>query len=265
MKPMNRKRWGAVILAAGIGERYGGPKQLELINGSTVLEWAIRRTIPHVDEIVLVVNAEVRMGMNPWCSGVRSVVLGGTSRHESMAVGLKALGAVDCVMVVDAVRCNTPAEIYIELKKIIEFGYFGTCPLMDPSETVIARGRGKKYYPLARGEAQVCQTPEAYEIKSLLKLIEKPVHRKSKKHISPYWDNLFIGAMIVSGVNTKHFRYIDGDPRNIKLTYRHDLVVMKNLWVSFLNESVPVNCRVCVREDDIEGWGVIDEPPPFAK
>jgi len=255
MKPMNLKRWGAIILAAGSGERYGGIKQLDVINGATVLEWTIRRTVPHVDEIVLVANAEVRKGMNPWCSGVKSVVLGGASRHESMAAGLEALGLVDYVMIVDAVRCNTPAEMYIELKKIIEFGYLGTCPLMDPSETVIARGRGKKYYPLARDEAQVCQTPEAYEKKSLLKLI-----KKSKKHISPYWDNLFIGAMIVSGVNTRHFRYIDGDPRNIKITYRHDLVVIKDLWVPFNETS-----RVCVREDDIEGWAFIDEPPPFAQ
>jgi 2-C-methyl-D-erythritol 4-phosphate cytidylyltransferase len=251
-----RKRWGAIILAAGSGERYGGLKQLERISGATVLEWAIRRTIPHVDEIILVVSPEVRTKMNPWCAGVRGVFLGGASRFESMAAGLNALDPCDYVMIVDAVRCNTPAEMYIELKKIIEFGYFGTCPLMDPSETVIARGRGKKYYPLARGEAQVCQTPEAYEIKSLLKLVEK-----SKTHVSyKHWDNLFIGAMIVSGFNIKHFRYIDGDPRNIKLTYPRDLVIMKDLWVPFNEPS-----RVCVREDDIEGWAAIDEPPPFAQ
>jgi len=47
----------AVLVAAGSGDRFGGPKQYELLGGRRVLDWSLGLARAACDGVVLVVEA----------------------------------------------------------------------------------------------------------------------------------------------------------------------------------------------------------------
>ena len=93
-------RWGAIVVAAGRGTRFGRPKQLVMLAGRPLLAWSLS-TFASIRELhrVLVVTE------NEWLPDVErlsqewlgekygGVVVGGRTRQESVACGLDALDA----------------------------------------------------------------------------------------------------------------------------------------------------------------------------
>lgn len=90
--------WGAVIVAAGRGERFGRPKQLIDVAGTPLVGWSIRTfaAMPEIVEMVVVTEA-------PWMDAMRAlyaqlapaleirVVRGGATRRESGFNGVQAM------------------------------------------------------------------------------------------------------------------------------------------------------------------------------
>lgn len=104
-------RWAAVIVAAGRGTRFGGPKQLVEIAGLPMVAWSVRTfsAMDEIGEIVVATEAESIAPMRDLFatlvpSGVR-VVRGGATRQQSVAAGLDAVGP-ECegVLVHDGAR-----------------------------------------------------------------------------------------------------------------------------------------------------------------
>jgi 2-C-methyl-D-erythritol 4-phosphate cytidylyltransferase len=104
--------WGAVIVAAGRGTRFGGPKQLIEIAGRPMLAWSFETfaTMPEIGAIVVVTERE-------WLDTVKdvtrvflaqcelAVVGGGATRQASVRCGLEALSSrYDAVLVHDGAR-----------------------------------------------------------------------------------------------------------------------------------------------------------------
>ena len=91
--------WGAVIVAAGRGTRFGRPKQLALLGERPMLAYSIETfaAMPEICELVIVTEPDYiedvqalalgRVGSLP-CS----VVAGGPERQDSVRLGLDALG-----------------------------------------------------------------------------------------------------------------------------------------------------------------------------
>jgi len=91
--------WGAVIVAAGRGTRFGRPKQLALLGERPMLAYSIETfaAMPEICELVIVTEPDYiedvealalgRVGSLP-CS----VVAGGPERQDSVRLGLAALG-----------------------------------------------------------------------------------------------------------------------------------------------------------------------------
>lgn len=109
---MSGLRWGAVIVAAGRGTRFGRPKQLIDIAGAPMLAWSIRTfaAMPEVGDIVVVTEsewlAEVE-GVAMIAAGAKcaAVVPGGATRQISTFNGLRALPEeCDAVFVHDGAR-----------------------------------------------------------------------------------------------------------------------------------------------------------------
>lgn len=67
----------AVVVAAGTGDRYGGPKQYQAVGGRRVLDWSLTACRTVVDGIVLVVSSD-RVGDPEPAADV--VVAGGSTR-----------------------------------------------------------------------------------------------------------------------------------------------------------------------------------------
>ena len=100
---------GAVIVAAGRGERAGGgiPKQWRKLAGQTVADYTVQAFANHplVGPIVLVVNPDDAHASISLEDAELIRVDGGSSRSASVLSGLKALEHLaDCVLIHDAAR-----------------------------------------------------------------------------------------------------------------------------------------------------------------
>jgi 2-C-methyl-D-erythritol 4-phosphate cytidylyltransferase len=90
--------WGAVIVAAGRGTRFGRPKQLIDLAGRPVLAWSVDAfaSMPEISDIVVVTEAEFledveAIVMPRVRSATLAVVAGGADRQASAAHGIAAL------------------------------------------------------------------------------------------------------------------------------------------------------------------------------
>jgi len=90
--------WGAVIVAAGRGSRFGRPKQLVELGGKPMLAWSIEvfARMPEISDIAIVTEQEfIEDVQEVALSRVRAaalyVVAGGADRQASAANGIAAL------------------------------------------------------------------------------------------------------------------------------------------------------------------------------
>jgi molybdenum cofactor cytidylyltransferase len=95
---------GGVVLAAGEGTRFGGPKQLAELDGRPLLEHVLAAVaaVPAVERIVLVLGAradEVRAGVE--LHGTEAVVCESWAEGQaaSLRAGLAALDDVDAALI----------------------------------------------------------------------------------------------------------------------------------------------------------------------
>ncbi len=110
--------WGAVIVAAGRGTRFGRPKQLIEIGGRPMLAWSLQTfaAMPEIASIVVVTERD-------WIDEVRAlaarlapernvrVVVGGATRQASVRCGLEGLQPEnDAVLIHDGARPLIRAE-----------------------------------------------------------------------------------------------------------------------------------------------------------
>ncbi len=104
--------WGAVIVAAGRGTRFGQPKQLVDLVGKPMVAWSVDAfaAMPEVAELVVVTEPELVERMEGIVhprvpqAAVR-VVPGGADRQASVRHGLEALSpAIAAVLVHDGAR-----------------------------------------------------------------------------------------------------------------------------------------------------------------
>src|SRR6185295_18090570 len=89
----------ALIVAAGRGERAGGsvPKQYRLLSGKPVLRWTADAFARHrqIDEVRIVIGPDDEQPYLAAVAGlsIRSPIIGGATRQESVRKGLEALSA----------------------------------------------------------------------------------------------------------------------------------------------------------------------------
>ena len=97
-------RIGGLILAAGEGRRFGGPKQLAELHGRPLLEHAVDAmlAVPAVDPVIVVLGAaalEIRARVD--LGEARAVDCAGWAEGQaaSLRAGVRALGDVDAAVV----------------------------------------------------------------------------------------------------------------------------------------------------------------------
>ena len=95
---------GGIVLAAGEGRRFGGPKQVARLRDRPLLEYAIdaQRNVPAIERIVVVLGAHadlVRREVD--LSGVETVVCErwNEGRSASLGTGLRQLEDAEAVIV----------------------------------------------------------------------------------------------------------------------------------------------------------------------
>jgi molybdenum cofactor cytidylyltransferase len=95
---------GGIILAAGEGRRFGGPKQLAQLNGRPLIEHALAAmlAVPAIDPILIVLGAHAeRIQAEADLRGAESVVCENWADGQaaSLQAGVAALGEVEAAVI----------------------------------------------------------------------------------------------------------------------------------------------------------------------
>jgi 2-C-methyl-D-erythritol 4-phosphate cytidylyltransferase len=160
--------WGAVIVAAGRGTRFGRPKQLVELAGKPMIAWSIETfaSMPELAELVVVTEpefverVEAIVHVRVQHAQVR-VVRGGEDRQASVRCGLEALSDdVTAVLVHDGARPLVRAtDVRAGMRPVRP----GTASLLATPviDTVkVADADGKVTRTLDRATLWAAQTPQ---------------------------------------------------------------------------------------------------------
>ncbi|MHB8330521.1 MAG: IspD/TarI family cytidylyltransferase, partial [Acidimicrobiales bacterium] len=125
----------AVVVAAGGGERFGGPKQFAMLDGRPLVEWAVDAARGAVDGVVLVLPAD-RAAAGP-SHGADVVVAGGDSRSASVRAGLQVVPADATVIVVhDGARPLAAVALFRAVVDAVAAGAPGAVPALAVADTL---------------------------------------------------------------------------------------------------------------------------------
>ena len=148
----------AVVVAAGSGSRFGGPKQFETLAGESVLERSRRTAADACDDVVVV--------LPPGSGGVD----GGATRSESVRNGLAAIpDHVDIVVIHDAARPLASPALFAAVIDAVRAGADGAIPGVPVTDTVKVVDGGRVIETLDRATLVAVQTPQAFRTDALRK------------------------------------------------------------------------------------------------
>lgn len=145
-----------MVVGGGTGERFGRPKQYELLGGERVIDRSRRVAELVSDGVVVVVPADdaVREGG----------VAGGATRSESVRAGLANVPAdAEVVCVHDAARPLASAALYRRVIDAVLHGADGAVPGLAVADTVkVVDESGCVVATPDRSTLRAVQTPQAF-------------------------------------------------------------------------------------------------------
>lgn len=149
-----------VVLAAGVGARFGEPKQFqELLPGLRLVDAAVESAARNSDHVVLVVPP----GHDWRGRSVARVVAGGLTRLESVVSGLDSLPEdVDVVILHDAAHPLAPDRIFSDAIAAIEEGADGAVPFLPAAEVVKRRASDGTLSTVGRDDLGLAQMPMGF-------------------------------------------------------------------------------------------------------
>lgn len=203
----------AIVLAGGVGARFGGPKHLALLAGARVVDRSVRAASQACDQVVLVLP-----GPRPTWTGesVSAVVAGGSTRSGSVRAGLEAVDPRAGIIVVhDAARPLARPALFSDVIAAVAAGADAAVPGLPVTDTLKEVADGVVVKTLARDSIMAVQTPQAFAADVL-----RSAHRDAPEGTD---DAALVEAIRGSVV------VVPGDERNLKITGPADLRVAEAL------------------------------------
>ena len=216
---------GAIIVAAGRGERMGGiDKIFATLGGTLVLERvaSVFEASPYIDHLIIVLTQDnvprgkhLLAGKN--LSKLAKVVPGGVRRQDSVEAGLKALPPCQWVVIHDGARPLVGTELITRgLEAARETGAaVAAVPVTDTVKLVDEGGYVKE--TLDRSRLWAVQTPQVFRFD-----IIKEAYSKATGDVTD--DAALVEAL---GIRVKLYM---GAYDNIKLTTPADMFLAETLW-----------------------------------
>lgn len=202
-----------VVVAAGRGERFGGPKHSALLGGRTLLERAVCGSRAVSDCVVAVVPEEL-VGQAVPCADF--VVAGGSTRSESVRAGLAALPEnVTVVLVHDAARPLAPPSLFRSTLDAVLEGADGAIPVVEVVDTLKVVEGGRALRTVPRDGLVAVQTPQAFRLSVL-----RSAHSSGGDATDDSGLVEALGAKVA---------VVRGDRRNLKITTPEDLELAEAL------------------------------------
>ncbi|HEY2331043.1 MAG TPA: 2-C-methyl-D-erythritol 4-phosphate cytidylyltransferase [Acidimicrobiales bacterium] len=198
-----------IVVAAGRGTRFGGPKSGVEVAGRRVVDWSLRSARAVSDGVVLVVppGEEFRP-----VAGADLVVGGRASRSGSVRAGLEAVPPDATVIVVhDAARPAASSSLFRAVVEAVVAGADAAVPgvgLVDTVKRVGASGIVEE--TLDRERLVAVQTPQAFSAVAL---------RRAHAGDAAATDDAALVERLGGRVVV-----VEGEPGNRKLTTPDDLI-----------------------------------------
>lgn len=222
----------AIILAGGSGSRLGGevPKQLLVVSGQPILAHTIRvfDSHPLIDEVAVVSRAdciaEVQrvVGEGSFVK-VRHILPGGRERYDSSLAALNAyLCDDDCLLFHDAVRPMVSQRIITDcIHALAHHDAVGVAVrCTDTVWRVNAEGCIETIPP--RDQLRNAQTPQCFR----RRVIRRAYDLALSDPAFTVTDDCGVVRRYLPDVP---IFVVDGEPTNIKVTYRQDLKLLEDL------------------------------------
>lgn len=220
-KALKLRYCGAVIVAAGTASRMGGiDKVMANLGGEPMIQRTVRtfQECDAIREIVIVTRSDLIVPVMDLCHGfekVRAVIVGGTSRQESVERGLGALSSkTELVAVQDGARPLITWQVIDRTVRAAN-SYGAAAPAIPVKDTIkVVRGGIVTDTP-DRSSLQAVQTPQVFDLDLLKAALEQAARDKAL-----VTDDC--SAVERLGMSVK---IVEGDERNIKVTTPLDLKI----------------------------------------
>lgn len=216
---------GAVIVAAGTASRMGGiDKVMANLNERPMIVHTVERfqQCDAVREIVIVTREDLITTIMELCASydkVKAVVVGGSSRQDSVRSGLNALPkSVQLVAIHDGARPLVTWEVIDRTIRAANT-YGAAAPAVPVKDTIKVVKGGVVAETPDRSTLAAVQTPQVFDLDLLRGALDKVC-----KEGVPITDDC--SAVEQLGMSVK---IVEGDERNLKITTKLDLKVAQML------------------------------------
>ncbi|MDD5864862.1 MAG: 2-C-methyl-D-erythritol 4-phosphate cytidylyltransferase [Firmicutes bacterium] len=220
-KLLKLKPCGAVIVAAGTASRMGGiDKVMAQLGGEPMIVRTVRQfqDCDAISEIVIVTREDLILPITGLCRDMKkviAVVAGGSSRQESVSLGLNALSdKVKLAAIHDGAR---PFVTWQLIDRVVRAAntYGAAAPAVPVKDTIkVVEGRVVKSTP-DRATLFAVQTPQVFDFDLL-----RGALAKAKQDGVQVTDDC--SAVERMGMSVK---IVEGDEGNIKITTPMDLKI----------------------------------------
>lgn len=222
----------AIILAAGSGKRFSSKKKKQFVElfDKPLLYYSLKAfSESNADDIVVVTSKDdidfVREDIVKKYGfyKVKSIVVGGDERYDSVYNGLKE-STGDICLIHDSARAMISVEL---INRCLEetAKYRAVVPVVAPKDTIRVREGEFGGETIDRNTLCIIQTPQCFDI-ALVKSAFERLYKTDYKTLGITDD-----AMVVEKFSDAKVRLIEGDYKNIKVTTPEDIVIAK----AFLN------------------------------
>ncbi|MFZ6844918.1 2-C-methyl-D-erythritol 4-phosphate cytidylyltransferase [Undibacterium sp. RuTC16W] len=227
---LTRKKYVALIPAAGVGARMGGPtpKQYLMIHDVPILRYTVEAFLasPLIDHVYVVVSAydvyvnDALHGLDAASHKVSVLRCGSATRRETVRNGLQAiqskLDSDDWVLVHDAARPGlTPAMIAQLITCVGDHVSGGLLAL--PVVDTVKRVQNGKLATISREGLWLAQTPQMFRHAALSDALDAAGEATEVTDES--------SAMEAAGYVPV---MVEGHPRNLKVTLPSDLALVQS-------------------------------------
>ncbi|HEX5139261.1 MAG TPA: 2-C-methyl-D-erythritol 4-phosphate cytidylyltransferase [Planctomycetota bacterium] len=202
---------GVILVAAGEGRRFGGPKAFADLAGKSLLEWAAAPFASFRDRVAVLRREDLPRARLPgW-----KTVAGGPRRRDSVANGLASLDpSTPLVLIHDAARPLASAAL-VERVLAAAARHPAVVPAIPLVDTV-KRVRGDVVVEtLDRASLVAVQTPQAFRTDILRRALRDPRDATDE-------------AALVEGLGEPVVT-VAGDRLNVKITTGEDLDLVRVL------------------------------------
>ena len=219
------RRCGAVIVAAGSASRMGGiDKVMAELRGEPMIVHTVRafQTCDAIAEIVIVTRPDLILPITNLCKGfdkVQAVVVGGSSRQESVSLGMNALSdKCELAAIQDGAR---PLVTWQLIDRVVRaaHAYHAAIPVIPVKDTIKVCNSALVVSTPDRATLRAVQTPQVFDFDLL-----RGALKKAAEDGAEVTDDCSAVERLGMSVKT-----VEGDERNLKVTTPFDLKIAEML------------------------------------